>query len=143
MFSNRFSRSPGRLSKFMPRKSHSKLIFQKLNLNLELGKVQCSSSKNWSPVQANFVVKIKRVPKRLSSMAQTSAWSMTGMSTLLGRDTTAGLLACKRRRLESEQQSAADLSRRCNLCAVLAVVIHDLEAGRGEIVWTGTSISGK
>ena len=114
-------------------KSHSKLIFQKLNLNLELGKVQCSSSKNWSPVQANFVVKIKRVPKRLSSMAQNSAWSMTGMSTLLGRDTTAGLLACKRRRLESEQQSAADLSRRRNLCAVLAVVIHDLETDRASV----------
>ena len=81
----------------------------------------------------DFVVKIKRVPKRLSSMAQNSAWSMTGMSTLLGRDTTAGLLACKRRRLESEQQSAADLSRRRNLCAVLAVVIHDLEADRASV----------
>ncbi len=108
-------------------KSHSKLIFQKLNLNLELGKVQCSSSKNWFPVQASFVVKIERVPKRLSRMAQNSVWSMTGMSTLLGRDTTAGLLTCKRRRLESEQQSTSDLSRRHNLCAVLTVVIHDLE----------------
>jgi hypothetical protein len=114
-------------------KSHSKLIFQKLNLNLELGKVQCSSSKNWSPVQASFVVKIKRVPKRLSRMAQNSAWSMTGMSNLLVRDTTAGLLACKRRRLESEQQSTSDLSRRHNLCAVLDVVTHDLETDRASV----------
>jgi hypothetical protein len=82
--------------------SHFKLIFQKLNLNLELGKAPCSSSKNWSPVQANFVVKIKRVPKRLSNMPQNSAWIMTGMSTLLDRDTTSGLLAWKHRRLESE-----------------------------------------
>ena len=55
------------------------------------------------------------------------------MSTLLGRDTTAGLLVWKRRRLESEQQSAADLSRRRNLCAVLAVVIHDLETDRASV----------
>ncbi len=84
-----------------------------------------------------FQKKIKRVPLeeivQHESMAQNSAWSMTGMSTLLGRDTTAGLLACKRRRLESEQQSEADLSRRLNLCAVLAVVIHDLEADRASI----------
>jgi hypothetical protein len=53
---------------------------------------------------------------------------MSGMSTLLGRDTTAELQACKRRRLESEQQSKTDLSRHHNLCAVLAVVIHDIEA---------------
>ncbi len=82
---------------------------------------------------SQFCCKIKRVPKRLSSMAQNSVWRMTGMSTLLGRDTTAGLLTCKRRRLESEQQSAADLSRRCNLCAVLAVVIHDLETDRTSV----------
>ncbi len=87
--------------------------------------------KNWSPVQANFVVKIKRVPKRLS--AQNSVWRMTGMSPLLGRDTTTGLLACERRRPESEEQSGADLSRRCNLSAVLVVVIHDLEAGRASV----------
>ncbi len=36
--------------------------------------------------------------KGLSSMTQNSVWNMTGMSTLLGRDTTAGLLVCKRRR---------------------------------------------
>ena len=54
------------------------------------------------------------------------------MSTLLGRDTTAGQQASKRRRLEYEQQSAADLSRRRNLCAVLAVVIHDLETDRAS-----------
>jgi hypothetical protein len=66
-------------------------------------------------------------------MAQNSAWNLTGMSTLLGRDTTAGQQACKRRRLESEQQSAADLSRRRNLCAVLAVVIHDLETDRASV----------
>ncbi len=52
---------------------------------------------------------------------------------MLGRDTTAGLLACKRRRLESESQSAADLSRHRNLCAVLTVVIHDLEAYRASV----------
>ena len=66
-------------------------------------------------------------------MTQNSVWSLTGMSTLLGRDTTAGQQACKRRRLESEQQSAADLSRRRNLCAVLAVVIHDLETDRASV----------
>jgi hypothetical protein len=66
-------------------------------------------------------------------MAQKSAWIMTGMPTLLVRDTTAGLLAYKRRRLESEQQSAVDLSRHLNLCVVLAVVIHDLEADRASV----------
>jgi hypothetical protein len=84
-------------------------------------------------------------------MSQNSVWSLTGMFSLLSRDTTTGLLVCKRRRLKSEQQSAADLSRRRNLYAVLAVVIHDLETDRappvlasdGEIVWTGTSISRK
>jgi hypothetical protein len=55
------------------------------------------------------------------------------MSTLLGRDTTAGLLPWKRRRLESDQQSVADLSRHRNLCAVLAVVIHDLETDRASV----------
>ena len=73
------------------------------------------------------------------------AWTMTGMSTLFGRDTVDGFKASKRRRLESEEKSAADLSRRRNLCVVLAVVIHDIETDRdhvmssgGEIVWTGT-----
>jgi hypothetical protein len=51
-------------------------------------------------------------------MTQNSVWSMTGMSTLLVRDTTAGLLVCKRRRLESEQQSETDLSRRQPMCGV-------------------------
>jgi hypothetical protein len=54
------------------------------------------------------------------------------MSTLLDRDTTAGLLTCKSRRLESEQQSG-DLSRHRNLCVVFAVVIHDLETDRGSV----------
>ncbi len=66
-------------------------------------------------------------------MTQNGAWSLTGMSTLLGRDTTAGQQAWKHRRLESEQQSAADLARRRNLCAVLAVVIHDLETDRASV----------
>jgi hypothetical protein len=106
-------------------KSHSKLIFQKLNLNLELVKVPCSSSKNWSPVQANFVVnvKIKRVPKRLSNMAQNSEWIMTGMFILLGRDTTVGLLTWKCGRLEVEEQSTVDLSRHRNLCSVLVAKV--------------------
>ncbi len=77
---------------------------------------------------------MKRVPKRLvPTMAQNSVWILTGMSTLLARDTTAGQQACKRRRLESEQQSAADLARRRNLCAVLTVVIHDLETDRASV----------
>ena len=59
---------------------------------------------------------------------------MAGMSALLGRDTVNGFLACKRRRMESEQQSAADLFRRRQLCAMLAVVIHDIEADRA-VVW--------
>ena len=59
---------------------------------------------------------------------------MTGMSTLFGRDTVEGFMACKRRRLESEQKSAADLSRHRNLCAILAVVIHDIEADRA-VLW--------
>ena len=42
-------------------------------------------------------------------------WTMTGMSTLFGRDTVEGFMACKHRRLESEQKSAADLSRHRNL----------------------------
>ena len=46
-------------------------------------------------------------------------WTMTGMSTLFGRDTVDGFMACKRRRLESEQKSAADFFRRRNLCAIL------------------------
>ena len=54
------------------------------------------------------------------------------MSTLLGRDMTAGLLACKRRRLQSEQQSTVDLSRHRNLSVVLAV-IHDLETDRASV----------
>ena len=59
---------------------------------------------------------------------------MNVLSTLLGRDTEAALQQCKRRRLESEELSAADLTRRRNLCAVLAVVIHDIEADR-VCVW--------
>ena len=59
---------------------------------------------------------------------------MNVLSTLLGRDTEAALQQCKRRRLESEELSAADLTRRRNLCAVLAVVIHDIEADRA-CVW--------
>jgi hypothetical protein len=57
------------------------------------------------------------------------------MSTLVGRDTTAGLLVSqwKRRRLESDQQSTADLSRHRNLCSVLAVVIYDLETDRASV----------
>ena len=50
-------------------------------------------------------------------------WNMSGMSGLLDRDITTGLVVFKRRRLESEQQSGADLSRRRNLCVVLTVVI--------------------
>ena len=61
------------------------------------------------------------------------AWTMTGMSTLFGRDTVDGFKASKRRRLESEEKSAADLSRRRNLCAVLAVVMHDIEADRAGV----------
>ena len=61
------------------------------------------------------------------------AWTMTGMSTLFGRDTVDGFKASKRRRLESEEKSAADLSRRRNLCAVLAVVIYDIEADRAGV----------
>jgi hypothetical protein len=68
-------------------------------------------------------------------MAQNSEWIMTGMSTLLDRDTTTGLLTCNRRRLESEKESEADMSRHLNLCAVLAVVIHDLEADRVSVWW--------
>ena len=55
------------------------------------------------------------------------------MSTLFGRDTVDGFKASKRRRLESEEKSAADLSRRRNLCAVLAVVIYDIEADRAGV----------
>jgi hypothetical protein len=44
-------------------------------------------------------------------MAQNSVWRMTVMSTLIDRDTTVGLLVCKSRRLESEEQSETDLSR--------------------------------
>jgi hypothetical protein len=36
----------------------------------------CSSSKNWSPFQVNFVVKIKCVHKRLSNMTQNEDYSM-------------------------------------------------------------------
>jgi hypothetical protein len=61
------------------------------------------------------------------------AWTMTGMSTLFGRDTVDGFKASKRRRLESEEKSAADLSRRRNLCAVIAVVIYDIEADRAGV----------
>ena len=39
----------------------------------------------------------------------------------------------KRRRLETEEKSAADLSRRQNLCTVLAVVIHEVEADRAGV----------
>ena len=64
-----------------------------------------------------------------------AAWSLTGMSTLFGRDTVEGFLASKRRRLlQSEERSATDLSRRRNVCAMLAVVIHDLEADRA-VLW--------
>ncbi len=62
------------------------------------------------------------------------AWSMTGMSTLFGRDTVEGFKDSKRRRLESEQKSAEDLSRRRNVCAILTVVIHDIEADRA-VLW--------
>jgi hypothetical protein len=76
-----------------------------------------------------------RVPKRIvQGMTSNAVWNMAGMSALLGRDTVDGFLACKRRRMESEQQSAADLFRRRQLCAMLAVVIHDIEADRA-VVW--------
>jgi hypothetical protein len=42
------------------------------------------------------------------TMEAEMAWSMTGMSTLFGRDTVEGFKASKRRRLESEQKSAED-----------------------------------
>ena len=67
-------------------------------------------------------------------MTSNAVWNMAGMSALLGRDTVDGFLACKRRRMESEQKSAADLFRRRQLCAMLAVVIHDIEADRA-VVW--------
>jgi hypothetical protein len=71
-------------------------------------------------------------------------WTMTGMSTLFGRDTVDGFKVSKHRRLESEEKSAADLSRHRNLCELLDVVIHDIETDRtgydGEIAWTGKSI---
>jgi hypothetical protein len=57
------------------------------------------------------------------------------MSNLIDTDTTTGLLACKRRRIETEEKSAADLSRRQNLCAVLAVVIHEIEGDRTDVWW--------
>jgi hypothetical protein len=68
------------------------------------------------------------------TMEAEMAWSMTGMSTLFGRDTVEGFKASKRRRLESEQKSAEGLSRRRNVCAIFAVVIHDIEADRA-VLW--------
>jgi hypothetical protein len=60
-------------------------------------------------------------------------WTMTGMSTLFDRDTVDGFKVSKHRRLESEEESAADLSRRRNLSTVLTVVIHDIEADRDGV----------
>ncbi len=68
------------------------------------------------------------------TMEAEMAWSMTGMSTLFGRDTVEGFKTSKHRRLESEQKSSEDLSRRRNVCAILAVVIHDIEADRA-VLW--------
>jgi len=70
-------------------------------------------------------------------MAQNSAWSLTGMSTLLGRDTTAGHQAYKCRRLESEQQSAADLSRRRDKSVPVTGQICPLQQflTEGRVLW--------
>ena len=57
-------------------------------------------------------------------------WTMTGMSTLFGRDTLDRFKTSKSRRLESEKKSAAHLSRRRKICVVLTVVIHDIETDR-------------
>jgi hypothetical protein len=61
------------------------------------------------------------------------AWSMTGMSTLFGRDTVEGFKVSNRRRLESEQKSVEEKRSR-NVCDILAVVIHDIESDRA-VLW--------
>ena len=84
-------------------KSLSNPFLPKIELNLEPRKVRGSSSEKMVSGPSHIAVKMKRVPKRIvPTMTQNGAWSLTGMSTLLGRDTTAGQQACKRRRLESE-----------------------------------------
>jgi hypothetical protein len=45
-----------------------------------------------------------------------------------------GFKVSKRRRLESEQKSAEEMSCRRNVCAILGVVIHDIEADR-VVLW--------
>jgi hypothetical protein len=66
-------------------------------------------------------------------MTHNSVWNLTGMSRLIDRDTTGGQQVSKRRKLESAQQSVADLSRRRHLCVVLTVVIHVLETDRASV----------
>ena len=100
-----------------------------MNLNFEKFKVQVCKICFQSKLKTQHE---NTCPK--DTMEAEMAWSMTGMSTLFGRDTVEGFKASKRRRLESEQKSAEDLSRRRNVCAILAVVIHDIEADRA-VLW--------